>query len=392
MEVLLLEPYFAGSHAQWARGYARHSEHMVRTLSLSGAHWKWRMHGGAVTLARKYHETPHDPDLLLATDMLDVAAFLSLTRSRTAKVPVAVYFHENQITYPWSDCDRESDQERDLHYGFINFTTALASDRVFFNSHYHMDSFLKALPGFLSRFPDHQETGAVERIREKSSTLPLGFDLARLDESMRPGADAPVCLPDQPGAIRSEPARRRPLVLWNHRWEYDKNPDEFFDALRAARSSGADFDIALLGESFDDIPECFAKAEAEFGDRIVQFGFIEDRAEYAQWLWKADILPVTCHQHFFGGSVIEAMYCGCFPLLPYRLAFPEIFPPEVRFACFYKDTRDLVERLVNAVREVEQVRKVNFRDVAKRYDWRRLAPMYDACLQDLRDRDLRDQH
>jgi glycosyltransferase involved in cell wall biosynthesis len=369
MEILLLEPYFTGSHAEWARGYARNSDHIVRTLSLSGAHWKWRMHGGAVTLARKYHETPHDPDVLLATDMLDVATFLGLTRSRTAGIPIVLYFHENQITYPWSPRDRDVAHERDRHYGFVNFTSALASDRVLFNSHYHMDSFLNALPGFLAQFPDHHEIGGMERIREKSSALPLGFDLSRLQPAT--------------GPVEARAKESRPLVLWNHRWEYDKNPEEFFEALREARSRGADFDIALLGESFDAIPECFAEAEAEFGDRIVQFGYVEDRADYASWLWKADILPVTSNQDFFGSSVIEAMYCGCFPLLPDRLAFPELFPPEVRFACFYKDTRDLVERLITAVREIEQIRSVNFRDIAERYDWRRVAPMYDATLRDI---------
>ncbi len=382
MEILLLEPYFTGSHAQWALGYARHSSHIVRTLSLSGAHWKWRMHGGALTLARKYLDSRHDPDVILATDMLDLTTFLSLTRSRTAGIPAAMYFHENQITYPWSPRDRDPDEDRDKHYGFINFASALACDRVFFNSQYHMDSFLTELLGFLEQFPDHQEFAEVERIREKSSVLPLGFDFSKLQPPAPDDAAAQSSVSDR-GADEAAKEKRRPLVLWNHRWEYDKNPDEFFEALRRARSGGADFDIALLGESFEAIPDSFARAETEFGDRIVQFGYVDDRSEYASWLWRADILPVTSNQDFFGTSVVEALYCGCFPLLPERLAFPELFPPELRFACFYKDLDDLVQRLVTAVTQIDQIRKLNFRDVAERYDWRRIAPMYDACLADI---------
>ena len=26
-------------------------------------------------------------------------------------------------------------------------------------------------------------------------------------------------------------AKREPLILWNHRWEYDKNPEPFFQSL-----------------------------------------------------------------------------------------------------------------------------------------------------------------
>jgi len=371
MEILLVEPYNTGSHADWALGYARHSSHVVRTLSLSGAHWKWRMHGGAVTLARKFHESGHAPDLILATDMLDLASFLALTRAKTAAVRSAVYFHENQITYPWSPLDRDPAESRDEHYGFINFTSALVADRVFFNSQYHMDSFLSELPRFLARFPDHQELAAVERICEKSAVLPLGFEFARLD---------PMTLRDP--AAEKTAAGRRPLVLWNHRWEYDKNPEEFFRALRILASRGLDFDVALLGESFDAIPACFADAESEFGDRIVQFGYVQDRAEYARWLRRSDLLPVTSNQEFFGASVIEAVFCGCFPILPARLAYPELFPAELRSSCFYRDFDDLVRRLTAAVTQIDRVRKISFRSVAEKFDWRRVAPMYDAVFAD----------
>jgi glycosyltransferase involved in cell wall biosynthesis len=371
MEILLVEPYSAGSHAEWALGYARHSAHVVRTLSMSGAHWKWRMHGGAVTLARKFHESGHAPDLILATDMLDLAGFLALTRARTAGVAAAVYFHENQITYPWSPFDRDPAERRDEHYGFINFTSALAADRVFFNSQYHMDSFMDELPGFLSRFPDHQEISSVERIRDKASVLPLGFDFARLD---------PLTLRDP--AEEKTAGGRRPLVLWNHRWEYDKNPDEFFRALRILASRGLDFDVALLGESFEEIPACFADAESELGDRIVQFGYVRERSEYARWLRRADLLPVTSNQEFFGASVVEAVFCGCFPILPARLAYPELFPVELRSACFYRDFDDLVRRLTAAITQVDRVRKISFRSVAEKFDWRRVAPVYDAVFAD----------
>ena len=42
-------PIFIHGHAAWAEGYAASSAHDVSILKLSGAHWKWRMHGGAVS-------------------------------------------------------------------------------------------------------------------------------------------------------------------------------------------------------------------------------------------------------------------------------------------------------------------------------------------------------
>ena len=138
MKILLIEPYFTGSHAAWAKGYAQHSQHHIDILSLPGRFWKWRMHGGAVTLARKFLQSDLAPDLILTTDMLDMTTFLALTRHRTANIPTATYFHENQLTYPWSPTDRDIAQKRDKHYGFINYVSALTADAVLFNSQYHL--------------------------------------------------------------------------------------------------------------------------------------------------------------------------------------------------------------------------------------------------------------
>ncbi len=45
MNILLLEPYFGGSHRAWAEGYARHSGHRIDLLTLPASFWKWRMQG-----------------------------------------------------------------------------------------------------------------------------------------------------------------------------------------------------------------------------------------------------------------------------------------------------------------------------------------------------------
>jgi len=137
MIILLLEPYFTGSHASWAKEYVNYSQHKVEILSMGGEFWKWRMHGGGVTLARKFLSLSYQPDLLLATDMLDLTTFLALTRKASISIKTAIYFHENQLTYPWSPKDRDVIKQRDMHYGYINYASALAADVVFFNSQYH---------------------------------------------------------------------------------------------------------------------------------------------------------------------------------------------------------------------------------------------------------------
>jgi hypothetical protein len=100
MKILLLEPYCGGSHRAWAEGYAAHSRHEVTLLSLPARFWKWRMQGGAVTLAEQARALDAYPDLILASDMLNLPAFLGLTRDVFSGIPVVLYCHENQLTYP----------------------------------------------------------------------------------------------------------------------------------------------------------------------------------------------------------------------------------------------------------------------------------------------------
>jgi glycosyltransferase involved in cell wall biosynthesis len=360
MNILIVEPFLTGSHKSWAEEYARHSSHKVDILGLEGRHWKWRMHGGAVTLARYFLEYGLSPDLILATDMLDLTTFLALTREKTAGTPVAIYFHENQLSYPWSDDDPDPGLERDVHYGFINYTSALAASPVLFNSAYHLTSFLSGLSGMLAAFPDYNETESAAEILGKSTVLPLGVDLSALDKYR----------------VERDPGSP-PLILWNHRWEYDKNPEDFFRALFTLTDEGLEFEVAVLGESFSKYPPVFDEARKRLGNRIVQSGYAEDFAEYARWLWRADILPVTSNHDFFGASVVQAIHCGCFPLLPDRLAFPEHLPGDLRERFLYSSTEDLITRLRALIVEHPVTADPALREFVGKYDWKNMAKIYD---------------
>ena len=363
MNILLLEPFLSGSHQKWAEGYQAHSRHEVRLLSLKGRHWKWRMHGGAVSLAGQFSRLNWQPNLLLATDMLDVAAFLGLTRQQAAGIPAAIYFHENQATYPWSPADEDVALQRDNHYGFINYTSALASSRIFFNSHFHRNSFLEALPQFLKQFPDARELHRIKEIKKKSEVLPLGMDLRSLDIAAKP------------------PKYAEATLLWNHRWEYDKAPEAFFNALFRLKEENIPFRLIVLGSAYRQSPDIFRIARQRLREEIVHYGYAESQETYARLLWQADILPVTSRQDFFGGSVVEAIYCNCFPLLPNRLAYPEHIPPKERHRHLYEKEEEFYPKLRDAVLQIGKIREAAvLRDFVARYDWSILVAEYDNAF------------
>lgn len=364
MTIHLFAPFFTGSHKTWAEGFAQSSRHTVKIFSLPGKYWKWRMHGAAVSLAQQFLDQKEQPDLILTTDMLDLAIFLALTRDRTASIPAVLYFHENQLTYPWSPTDKDVPLKRDRHYAWINYTSALSADRVCFNSEYHKHGFLNALPTFLRAFPDNKGLENVQKIAKKSLLLPLGMNLKTF------------------GAHKlSTPQNEVPILLWNHRWEYDKNPESFFRLCYKLQKESIDFQLVVLGENYANSPTIFKEAKVNLSDHILHWGYANSFEEYAKWLWRSSILPVTSKQDFFGGSVVEAMYCGTYPVLPNRLAFPEHIPDRFHENHLYENENELFEKVKALLTTPAMFDQLPFVEWVKAYDWSEIGEEYDRAFE-----------
>ena len=377
MRILLVSPYHGGSHASWAYGLKRHSQHNIELLTLPDRFWKWRMHGGAATLAQRFLGDNQRPDVILATDMLDLTTFLALTRQITADVPAVLYMHENQLTYPLPNDDvtgpmRRQGGERDHHYAFVNFSSMLAATQVAFNSRFHCEAWFEALPRFLRHFPEYNLLDSVDELRQKSCILPVGIEA----DDFQPAAAK---------LRRSGP----PLIIWNQRWEYDKNPAELFDALGDIADRGIEFQLAICGQGFGKIPSEFESVEETFGNRLIHLGFA-DYEQYRYLLGHAALTVSTANHEFFGVGVLEAMAAGGFAVLPHRLSYPELLAgPEVsaeaRERCFYTSYEQMVEAIVWALenrKETTLLGKQLARN-AQRFDWREVAPACDAVFESI---------
>lgn len=358
MRILLLVPYCGGSHRAWAEGYTAHSSHDVTLLGLPARFWKWRMQGASVTLAEKARTLDSRPDLILASDMLNLPAFLALTRDFLAEVPVALYFHENQLTYPLPE-----GETRDLTYGMINWLSMLAADRVLFNSRFHRDDWFAALPNMLKHFPDCSHLHRVSGVQDKSTVLPVGMDLQRLDR------------------VPTRERRGPPVILWNQRWEYDKAPQVFFQALDALVEDGIKFRVVIMGHTHRQNAPEFEAARERLGERVVHFGYAANEA-YPALLRRSDVVVSTALHEFFGIAVLEAIYSGCFPVLPDRLSYPELIPKPHRQICLYEDFDELFARLRWALTNADAARAiaVELRSSLVRFDWKTMASVYDRTF------------
>ena len=348
--IVIVEPFFGGSHKQLIEllqsEIFQPESRRVFLLTLPATKWHWRMRCSALYFAdlaptlcsnRQY--------IFFCSSMFDLSTFLSLRHDyANSKVRKIIYFHENQLAYPTRQDDYFKREFRDFQYGYIQILSSLVADRVCFNSNFNRQSFLDGIHAHFKNLPKNQKmaNGLIEnKIYAKSEVLyyPIQegkFGAEKLSYSAPSGTE-----------------QEKPLhILWNHRWEHDKNPRGFFETIcRLVDEAGVLLHISVVGESFGEIPAIFDEYkrmfELEYSERlrIENWGYVESKDSYFHILRDADIVVSTSHHEFFGVSVLEAVLYDCFPLVPNRLVYPEIYGEVPEF--LYNTDNQLFKKLKN---------------------------------------------
>ncbi len=352
--IVVIEPYYGGSHKAFIDGLIKNLPGRFTLYTLPARKWKWRMRLAAPCFAAQVHSGELElsaADYILCSPFLDAAAFRALLPPVFRDLPIYTYFHENQFAYPVQINDK-----RDFHFALTNFTTALTSDRLAFNSRYNFSSFMEGCHGLLRKMPDMALPGWEEKLRAKTTILYPPLDFQEID---RVAAD-----------LNNNP---EPLIIWNHRWEHDKNPELFFKTLFTLQRQGLPFRLIVAGESFQRQPKIFSEARIRLADRIEQFGYVESRQEYIALLSSADLIVSTARHEFYGIAVLEAVRAGCRPLLPNRLSYPELLPSD-----FLYEEDKLLPRLRECL--LGEAHGINGRKLTDKFGWPALREDYCRWL------------
>jgi len=357
MRIALIEPYYGGSHQAWADGYAASSEQEVALITHPARFWKWRMHGAFLTLADELADDimmHGPPDVILASSMMNVAAFAGAIRHVAPRIPIAVYFHESQFTYPLSPADQP-----DSTYQMKNWSSAATADLVIFNSEFHRSVFRDEGRRFLNGFPEYKHIHKIDEVIDRSIVLPVGIDASEFGGS--PARDG--------GA---------PLLVWNQRWEHDKGPDELKSIVSGLMASGSEFRMAMCGEVFVSVPSVYAEITDMLGDRLVQSGWAK-RDRYIELLNRASVVLSTAHQEFFGIGITEAVAAGAHPVFPDRLVYPERivdFGADPKIS-LYGSSEEAIELIIDALERAPDLAVSN---AARKFGWDEVVSRYDTEL------------
>uniref|UniRef100_A0A1A8JDY3 tRNA-queuosine alpha-mannosyltransferase n=2 Tax=Nothobranchius kuhntae TaxID=321403 RepID=A0A1A8JDY3_NOTKU len=405
--VLLLEPFYGGSHKQLI-DLLKENIPSCSVFTLPAKKWHWRARTSALFFSQTV-PTCSSYRVLFSSSVLNLCELVSL-RPDLARLKKVLYFHENQLVYPV----RKS-QDRDFQYGYNEVLSCLVSDVVVFNSHFNMDSFLSSILPFMKKIPDHRPKDLAQQIRPKcvvmnypvqfpdvSSLLPehkrtrhpcsgktsedddiirkwgrqsQDDDVIRQSSLLRPPCGSKTI--ETPVREVASAAQVKPLhIVWPHRWEHDKNPELFFNTLLRLKEKLLDFHVSVLGETFTDVPEIFSLARVSLDSNILNWGFLPSKDHYLQVLCDADVVVSTAKHEFFGVAMLEAVHCGCFPLCPKALVYPEIFPEQY----LYSTPEQLCKRLQELCRRPDLARKHITMVDTSLYSWTSLKTQFQSLL------------
>jgi len=300
-KILLLSGYDAASHQYWRERLTRGlHQYEWAQVSLPARYFFWRARGNALTFAYQHGEVlRQNYDCIIATSMVDLNSLRGFF-PHFASIPSLVYFHENQFDYP-SHSKAKTDSNL-VNIQLISLYNILAADKVLFNSNHNLNSFSEGVRELIDKLPDGIPNDIFDKETDKFGLLPV-----------------PIVKPE---TISRDRVNRPIHIVWNHRWEYDKQPEVLFKALKKLKGKGVDFKLHILGQSFRQIPDCFEQGKRLFKQEIENWGF-QPLQKYHEILSSSDIVVSTALHDFQGLSMQEAIARGCYPIAPDRVAYPE---------------------------------------------------------------------
>lgn len=297
LDILAIEPFYGGARRAMMEALTRYSRHNWNLMKLPARRMDRRLAAAAQWFAEQISRQPVGRyDILFTSEAINMADFVR-TMPELSKKPIIVYYHDNQL--PAEGARAESP----LH--LVNLSTANTATEIWFNSLYHLKSFLRKATSLIEKHPELSGRNPLPKLTGMAQLMPPPIDFV-LDQERLP----------------HQLARNPKLVLV-----------ESFGCDVNALNQG----LNLLERRAERIQlitiDRIDGMETEFPVEVVSS--LKEEA-VIKAISTAGIMLSTRNEPATDWLAIRALATGCWPIFPDSGVYPELLPPSMHSCCLYE--------------------------------------------------------
>lgn len=314
LDILAIEPFHGGARRAMLEAISRYSRHRWRIMKLPPR----KMHRRLLVSSLWFAETLSrnglgNVDLLFCSEALNLADFLRLAPPALARRPSVVYFHENQLPEAGS---RAPEKPTDL----VNLNSAMAAHEIWFNSLYHLRTFLSRASGMVARHEELQMRSPMPSLMSKAHLMPPPIDFTEIQAG---GSKAPAALRDPRNVLLDARGADHAMVA---------------AALHLLHDRGEAMELTLIGQ-IKDLPQSLSLRTIDE----------RNHAAHARALLTSGLLVTARPDATIDDLTLHALAADCHPIVPGAGVYPELLPEPLHELCMHDGTAEsLAARIIDA--------------------------------------------
>ena len=312
LDILALEPFYGGARKAMLEALLRYSRHRWTLLKLPPRRIERRMAAAAHWFAEQLsRHWVGRADVLLTSEAMNLADLFRLMPALADK-PSVVYFHDNQLP----PINATSEQPWQL----VNLGTATAATEIWFNSLYHLRTFLKRASAVVERHPELSGRNPLPDMTAKAQLMPPPVDIAPAHKLL------------EQGDIQRDPR----MLFVDTR---DADVAMLNAALGGLYRRGEKYSLTTVGP-VDGLDDLLPRQTISERDEDAQL-----RAILKSAVMFSARPTAACDHH-----AVRALQLGCWPIFPNSGVYPELLPQSLHPLCLYDSTSP--GKIVNQLQNV----------------------------------------
>jgi hypothetical protein len=370
LDILALEPFYGGIRRAMLDTVIRCSRHRWTLLKLPPRRMERRLSVAANWFAEQLsRHWSGRLDLLFTSEAMNLASLYRLVPA-LATPPSVVYFHDNQLPDPQRIATKPRPTRGsigskgqlvvapppDASLELVNLNTATAATEIWFNSVYHLKTFLGRATNLVARHPELSSHNPMLEVTRRAHVMPPPIDM-----NIVPHVKASMAI-----------AARDPKAIFVETRDADLRLLNAGLSMLAGR--GVSFRLITVGPVEDLSPQWPRRTLSEADD----FGQVAA-------LWEAGAVLSVRPGAACDYQVIRGLLAGCRPVLPDRGVYGELLPGSLHAASLYPATsaKGLADRLQEAIQPVFSWHPPDFRQSLKHFEAIAACRAFDERLEQL---------